>query len=241
MRRRLLLGGMIVGLVVGLGLGGLPILAQSGPYSAQIQRALAGFAAAPPAFGGPILLPNGTAAAPSLASASDPTTGWYYPGAAGTLAYSAAGSARYQLNGTYFNLGSGMGIGWKDNALITLGSTDLILVREAAATLQMGNDAAGVTNQLFKGPDRITSDGVGGDLTFAGGRNRGASAGGSIIFQTSPAAGAGVAGTLGPVLTLSPTALPLTTIVAPASSGVRFLCISTAGVVTSQAAACVGT
>ena len=84
---------------------------------------------------------------------------------------------------------------------------DLLISREAAATLQLGLDAAGITNQMLKGPDRITSDGVGGDLTIAAGRNRGASVGGSIIFQTSPAAGAGVTGTLATALTIDSTKL----------------------------------
>jgi hypothetical protein len=48
---------------------------------------------------------------------------------------------------------------------------------------------------------------VGGNLTFAGGRNRGASAGGSILFQTSPAAGAGTTGTLATALTIDSTKL----------------------------------
>ncbi|NBN97633.1 MAG: hypothetical protein EBV19_00075 [Flavobacteriia bacterium] len=39
--------------------------------------------------------------------------------------------------------------------------------------------------------------------TIAGGRNRGASAGGSLIFQTSAAAGAGVTGTLTTRLTIN--------------------------------------
>lgn len=80
-----------------------------------------------------------------------------------------------------------------------------ILNSEGAAILQLGADAAGVTDQTIKGPDRITSDGVGGNVTFGGGRNRGASAGGSLIFQTSPAAGAGVAGTLATALTIDST------------------------------------
>ncbi len=86
-------------------------------------------------------------------------------------------------------------------------STDLILGREDAAIFQLGSDAAGITNQTLKGPDRITSDGVGGNLTIAGGRNRGASVGGSIIFQTSPAAGAEVTGTLATALTIDSTKL----------------------------------
>jgi len=83
------------------------------------------------------------------------------------------------------------------------GSPDTFLYRGgAAATVQLGADAAGVTNQTIKACDRITSDGVGANLTIAGGRNRGASAGGSVIVQTSPAAGAGVTGTLATRLTV---------------------------------------
>lgn len=73
--------------------------------------------------------------------------------------------------------------------------------REAAATWQLGADAEGVTHQTIKGPDRITSDGVGGNVIFAGGRGRGA-AGGDLIFQTAAAAGAGVDGTLTTRLTI---------------------------------------
>lgn len=82
------------------------------------------------------------------------------------------------------------------------GTANTNVVGDEANVLQLGLDAAGVTDQAFKGPDRITSDGVGGNLTIAGGRNRGASAGGSVIFQTSPAAGAGVTGTLTTRLTI---------------------------------------
>lgn len=84
-------------------------------------------------------------------------------------------------------------------------STDLILSREDAAIFQLGADAAGVTNQMIKGPDRITSDGVGGDLTIAAGRNRGVNDGGSIYFQTSPQALATVTGTLATRMTIGPT------------------------------------
>lgn len=87
------------------------------------------------------------------------------------------------------------------------GSSGVILAGESAGVLQMGADAAGVTNQMLKACDRITSDGVGAHLTLAGGRNRGASVGGSVIFQTSPPASAGVTGTLETGLTIdSPTA-----------------------------------
>jgi hypothetical protein len=72
-------------------------------------------------------------------------------------------------------------------------SNAVILSREAAAILQLGADAAGTTAYTLKGNDRITTDGVGGDLTIAAGRGLGG-AGGALYFQTAPAAGAGVAG-----------------------------------------------
>jgi hypothetical protein len=76
------------------------------------------------------------------------------------------------------------------------GTYDLILSKESTGVLQLGADAAGVIDQHIKGPDRITTDGAGGALYIEGGRNLGASAGGSVIFRTAPAAAAGVAGTL---------------------------------------------
>lgn len=72
---------------------------------------------------------------------------------------------------------------------------DLLLTRKAAATLQLGVDAAGVTNQMFTAASRITSDGVGANLTIAPGNGRGG-AGGTLIFSTYSTAGAGVIGTL---------------------------------------------
>jgi hypothetical protein len=94
-------------------------------------------------------------------------------------------------------------------------SRDLFLTRKAAATLQMGEDAAGVTNQMFTAANRITSDGVGANLTIAAGNGRGA-AGGSLILSTFDTAGAGVAGTLRSRMTFDTTgavAFPVVTAV----------------------------
>lgn len=81
------------------------------------------------------------------------------------------------------------------SAGIPAGGTDLVVVRKAAATLQLGADAAGVTNQMFTAASRITSDGVGANLTIAPGNGRGG-AGGTLILATYTTAGAGVIGTL---------------------------------------------
>lgn len=79
------------------------------------------------------------------------------------------------------------------------GTKDLFLLRNAAATLQLGRNAAGVTNQMITAANRITSDGVGANLTIAPGNGRGG-AGGSLILSTYTTGGAGVAGTLTPRL-----------------------------------------
>ncbi len=149
-------------------------------------------------FTGQALGGDGTASAPTYAFTSAPTTGWYL--ASGGLQATIAGTP------TFFIRAGGASTGADGQTFTFGGAGDVILGRDAAATLQMGLDAAGpVTPQMFKSADRITSDGVGADLIIAGGRNRGASAGGSIIFQTSPAAGAGITGTLTTALTIAST------------------------------------
>lgn len=117
------------------------------------------------------------------------------------------GDSTHQWGEAYI-LALGVGVSPGGSGTINLGAAGTTTITsETTATLQLGVDAAGVTDQAIKGPDRITSDGVGGALTLAGGRNRGASAGGSIIFQTSPAAGAGNPGTLATALTIDSTKL----------------------------------
>jgi len=74
-------------------------------------------------------------------------------------------------------------------------ANDFTLVGKASNVMQMGLDAAGVTNQMFTAASRITSDGVGANLTIAGGNGRGG-AGGSLILSTYDTGAAGVAGTL---------------------------------------------
>lgn len=105
-------------------------------------------------------------------------------------------------------------LGWSSDAN-SFGTQDLFLARKAAATLQMGEDAAGVTNQMFTAANRITSDGVGANLTIAAGNGRGA-AGGTLILSTFDTAGAGVVGTLRSRMTFDTTgavAFPVVTAV----------------------------
>jgi hypothetical protein len=150
---------------------------------------------------------DGTVAAASYSFTDDPNTG-IFSRSNDHLSFAVGGVLYVEFPAGEIRLAANVLLGWNATTNDAGDSIqDVILGREAAAVLQMGADAAGVTNQMFKGPDRITSDGVGGNLTFAGGRNRGASAGGSILFQTSPAAGAGNTGTLATALTIDSTAL----------------------------------
>lgn len=100
----------------------------------------------------------------------------------------AAGGFYFEPN-NYMALGAGTYIGWC-SATSGPGNTtpDLSITREAAATLRMGSDAAGVTAQHFKSCNRITSNGAGANLTVSGGNCRGTTGeggvGGSLIFAT---------------------------------------------------------
>jgi len=151
---------------------------------------------------GIVYLPDGTAAAPPLAFASEPGLGAYRYAANKLGFVSAAYSASVPIIGigAAFYLGATAELNWSSTT-DAFGAADLKLTREASATLQMGSDAAGVTNQMFKGPDRITSDGVGGHLFLGGGRPRGASRGGAVALQSAPPAAAAAAGTLQTVFT----------------------------------------
>lgn len=82
--------------------------------------------------------------------------------------------------------------GWS-SSVNAYDAADLLLRRKAAATLQLGTDAAGVTNQMFTAASRITSNGAGANLTIAPGNCRGTTGeggvGGSLIFSTYVASG----------------------------------------------------
>ncbi len=142
-----------------------------------------------------LLLPDGTAAAPALVFASDPDSGWYLR-AANHVSLGLGGAIRYSFSANYVEMLS-------NTAQWFLGvAGDVVFGREDAAVFKLGSNAAGVTNQMLKGPDRVTSAGVGGNVTFAAGRGFDTGLGGSLIFQTAPAAGAGVAGVLATRLTI---------------------------------------
>lgn len=140
---------------------------------------------------GPLVLPAGTAAAPSL-TGSDTDSGIYfsttnqidfatggtrkwYIDASGTL---QGGSSSIQLSGNtlgtyFFARGGDYSIGASD---------DVTMSRDAAARMQMGRDHATVTtNQTIKAHDVTT--GTGASLDLRGGN--GSTAGGAVTISTS--------------------------------------------------------
>lgn len=152
-------------------------------------------------------------------SAATAATSWNTSGTALgiNLASTSGMFVDWKINGsTYFSF-SAAGVATLSQGLLVLTAStdtvqmnsvanlnwngDLILRRKAAATLQLGTDAAGVTNQTLTAANRITSDGVGANLTIAAGNGRGA-AGGSLILSTFTTAGAGTVGTLTSRLTI---------------------------------------
>lgn len=153
--------------------------------------------------------PTGSAAATSL-NFGAAGTGIF--GSGSTLDFATGGLTRWTIDGNGILQGGTNSIALSGNLLgnfyyarggwYALGmSDDVILARKAAATLQMGLDAAGVTNQMFTAASRITSDGVGANLTIAGGNGRG-DAGGSLILATYDIGVADTPGTLRPRVTI---------------------------------------
>ena len=112
----------------------------------------------------------------------------------GGFLISNGGTENFFISGTGPIVGSNQYYAWTSASGNPRGTVDTWLGRKAAASIQLGQDAAGVTNQLLTAANRITSDGVGANLTIAAGNGRGA-AGGSLILSTFTTAGAGTAGT----------------------------------------------
>jgi hypothetical protein len=130
-----------------------------------------------------VLNANGNAGAPSYSFTSDSDNGMFLVGS-NSLGLAAGGTENIRLSATD---------NWFKRNLMYLGSgADLALVYEGAAILQLGSDGATPIAQLFKAMDGTGSNIAGSNLLIAGGRSTGSSAGGSLIFQTSPAGGAGV-------------------------------------------------
>jgi hypothetical protein len=130
----------------------------------------------------PLLLPDGTAAAPSAGWASDADgtgTGWYR-NSANVMSLSINGTRRIE----FYNPANMYMLA--NDATITLGAgTDLSITRSAAATLQQGAaDAAAPVNQTLQsqGVAAGTSDVGGSSYTIRPGLGRGTGVSGPLVL-----------------------------------------------------------
>lgn len=96
-------------------------------------------------------------------------------------------------NGTHRNRFSSGSLTVYDISFTSFNPTtpDAYLMRDAAATLQMGQDAASPVAQKFKAADGSGTDKAGANLTVAGGQSTGTGRGGDLVFQTSPSGSTG--------------------------------------------------
>lgn len=91
-------------------------------------------------------LSDGTASNPSLPFFSQPTTGFYVP-AGGFVGMSISGNGRFLWGGSEYRIGSGVSIGWSQNADPTLAAADAMLARDGAGIIATKN---GATAQSFR-------------------------------------------------------------------------------------------
>ena len=132
---------------------------------------------------GPLLLPDGTAAAPSIGWASDADgtgTGIYRRGA-DEIGFASNGILASRYAGAWW-IGTSA-INWGASPTVS----DTALARAAAATLQQGGaDAAAPVNQTLQaqGVAAGTSDVAGATFTIRPGTGRGTGAGSALVFTT---------------------------------------------------------
>jgi hypothetical protein len=131
---------------------------------------------------GPILIPDGTAPAPSIAFSTYPTVGISLASSAGFY-WIGSGTISGYLHLSGIRLPAASAFSWSSTAGPTA-SADLSLVRDTAATLQLGVDAATATAQTIKGSDSTGATIAGGDLTVKGGAGTsGIANGGNLLLS----------------------------------------------------------
>ena len=99
---------------------------------------------------GPLLLPNGTAAAPSLAFAAEPGLGFSRLSAAFIgLQYSSAPRIGFYASQPWIMLNNAGALVWVSNNNVGTGTADLFLFRDAANTLALRNGTAAQTFNIY--------------------------------------------------------------------------------------------
>lgn len=137
------------------------------------------------------LAASGSTSAPGFGFASGVNYGWYFVSGDSTAYGVGNGNTVCGLGNGTFRVYTTFGFSPSAGSV-----SDLIMSREGAAILQLGQDSATPIAQTLKGPDAragTDSNTVGGDLTLAAGRSTGTGLGGSLYFATSPAGSTGTA------------------------------------------------
>ena len=96
---------------------------------------------------GTLKFPDGTAAAPSIAFASVPGSGWYKDSTTSVIFVSSASERDVRFSNTSVLLHAGIPLAWADGDV--LGTADLFIRRDAANTLAQRNETNAQTFNLY--------------------------------------------------------------------------------------------
>lgn len=161
-------------------------------------------------FSGRSILESGSAYAPAMVFSNDANkVGWFRYGAT-SMGYATGGATRHVFTPSTHWINS-------DAAVISMGTTlpDFWMRRIAAGSLALGNiDAAAPVAQTLSVQNVIagTSNTAGVDFTISGSQGTGTGIGGSLVFKTAPAGGAGsTQNALATLATMNTTGLTLAT------------------------------
>jgi hypothetical protein len=120
---------------------------------------------------GQMILPNGTAAVPSLIGA-DGNSGLWFSESGLSITYTRNGVSQFRLDGN-ITLGTSGEVLWMSATDIDGASVFLRLGMEAEAILQQGADSATPIAQIRKGPDGSGTDILGGKMSYSASRSTG--------------------------------------------------------------------
>jgi hypothetical protein len=132
---------------------------------------------------GQLKLAIGNPVTPTFCPANDLTNGLYWD-INTELTWTLVGVQKWSMGYQGIKLG-GTTLGWGTYIV-----NDLILGRDAAATLQLGVDGSPIA-QTIKAHDATGDDVAGASITVAGGRGTDTGVGGSVKIATAPAGAAG--------------------------------------------------
>lgn len=128
----------------------------------------------------PILLPDGTLAAPGLAFANQSSVG-IYRSATNQTTFSQANSDLMTLLVSTVRITAGAFFGFSSGSSAS-SAIDTMLTRDAAANFQLGTDAATATAQTISAADSTGAGNAGASLTLSGGSGGAGGATGAVVI-----------------------------------------------------------